>query len=672
MSEEIGTFSQSEMEELKKVFFAQAHEIVADLQDSLLRFEADPGDAEMLKTIKRYVHTLKGDANSVGLSSVGSLCHRMEDVLSSLADGTGDMGHQAVDLLMNSTDHMQKLLTDDEAGRSRADANMEMLEKIDAFFSHAPAQAAVSGIHHSEYQNLEIEDAISHGLPVYDLEVVFHPGCRERDIAALMIEQKLNAIGTIINAVPGMNSPVRDGADRMSLVLASSRGIEEIREAAVITGIAQDARITPAITQGKNREAHAPSADTGRVRPELKSDLLRIEASRVDKIMNLVGELIIGRSMIDQVSKDIEAGASGGDVQTRLAAINAAFERALTDLQNGVMKMRMVPVNHVFRKFPKIVRDLSLEKGKKIRLEVLGREAELDKSIVDSLGEPLMHIIRNMIDHGIEDPATRGASGKPEEGVITLRAYHEAAHIVIEASDDGRGIDRDKLRNKAVEQGFLPAAEAARLSDQETLELIFLSGLSTADRVSETSGRGVGMDAVKTAVQSIKGAVEVSSAPGRGTTFRLTLPLTLAVIKALLFEVNKKLFAIPVPAIAEVLRVMPDDLRTVDGKATLLLRDQVVSMIRLRDVFGSGGNNAGKQFALLIGGGARKVGLLVDRLAGQQELVIKAVDDRHVQSDLVTGASILGDGRVVLILDSGALFRKAVRMEKERLAEARP
>jgi len=377
-----------------------------------------------------------------------------------------------------------------------------------------------------------------------------------------------------------------------------------------------------------------------------------------------VGELIINRSMLGQVVREMEAGSSTGDASARLNALNVSMERTISDLQKGVMKMRMVPVYHVFRKFPKAVRDLSAEKGKRVLIELIGKETELDKRIVDALGEPLAHIIRNLIDHGIETPEERRAAGKHEEGRITLKAYHEASQIVIEAGDDGKGVDTEILKRKAVEGGFLGQGEADALSGADAVNLIFLSGLSTAQTVSETSGRGVGMDAVKTAVEGMKGSIEVETTRGKGTLFRLRLPLTLAVIKALLFEVGERLYAVPVPVITEVAKIMLDDLITVEGKKTLLLRDQIISVIALEELFRIKGNGAKKKYVLILGTGGRKVGLAIDRLMWQQELVIKALDDRHGQSDFVAGASILGNGKVVLILDVMAVFRKAVEQEK--------
>jgi two-component system, chemotaxis family, sensor kinase CheA len=326
--------------------------------------------------------------------------------------------------------------------------------------------------------------------------------------------------------------------------------------------------------------------------------------------------------------------------------------------------MRMVPVNHVFRKFPKIVRELASEREKKVRLEIYGRETELDKGIVDALGEPLVHVIRNSIDHGIEAPSVRTEAAKPEEAVITLRAYHEAAQIVIEVSDDGRGIDISAVKKKAVKMNLLAVEESDKLSDQDALKYIFLPGLSTSDTVGDISGRGIGMDAVRNSVENMKGSVEMKSEPGKGTNLTIRLPLTLAVIKALLFEVGDRSYAVPVSAISEVTRIITDMLVSVEGRDALMLRERVISIIRIEELLGIQGSSSGKKFILILNIKEKRVGLLVDRLIGQQELVIKAMEGDYAGSTIVAGASILGNGRVVLILDAPALFKKAVDDER--------
>jgi len=668
MTDALSQWNEQEVAELKKVFYAQAYEIVEELQDSMLKLEAEPGNDDVLKIVKRLVHTLKGDSNSIGLVSIGTLCHRMEDVLTSLVNNTRGMEHEAIDILMSCVDAVYDLLAKSEAGKEIGQAH-EIIGRIGRFLSNAPpAPTAAVRLAPSEYEELQIQEALKSGQRVYVINVGFDPRCKEKNVAALMVMRNLGNAGSIISSVPDPANSDLNETQTVTFFFSSKLDAEAVKKKAFLAGMTAEILVREweerVQREGPSPQQPALSAMSSR------NETLRIEVSRVDLVMDMVGELIIGRSMIEQITREIAAGASAGDVAARLAAVNASMERTVSDIQKGVMKMRMVPMYHVFRKFPKIVRDLSTDKGKRVRLELIGNETELDKGIVDALGEPLSHIIRNFIDHGIEASEERRRAGKQEGGVITLRAFHEASQIVIEAGDDGRGIDIAKLKQKAIDGGFLNRQDAGRMSDAEAVNLIFVSGLSTADTVSTTSGRGVGMDAVKTAVERLKGTIEIDTKEGRGTTFRIRLPLTLAVIKALLFEVAGRLYAVPVPAISEVAKVMTDDLVTVDGRRTLLLRNQIISIISLEDLFTAGGNGTKKKFVLILSMGARKVGLLIDQVMWQQELVIKAIDDRHMQSEFLAGASILGNGKVVLILDVFAVFKKAVEREKKRLATA--
>ena len=658
-------WNDQEVADLKKVFYAQAYELVEELQDAMLKLEEDPRDDEVLKNVKRHIHTLKGDSNSIGLVSIGTLCHRMEDVLTSLMNDGRDREQDAVDLLISCVDAVYDLLAKSEAGTEIGRAH-EIIGRIGRFLgAAAPTPSAAVRSAPSEYQELQIREALKCGQRVYVINVGFDPRCKEKSVAALMVMRNLGNSGSVISSVPDPSTSELNEAQTVTLFFSTKLDAEAVKRAAFLTGMTAEILVREWEERTHREEAEpqpAPFAASSR------NETLRVDASRVDRVMDLVGELIIGRSMIEQITREIASGAPTGDVSARLASVNASMERTVSDIQRGVMKMRMVPMYHVFRKFPRIVRDLSTKTDKRVRLELIGKDTELDKGIVDALGEPLSHIIRNIIDHGIESPEERRRAGKQEEGVITLRARHEASQIVIEAVDDGRGIDIAKLKQRAVDGGFLNRQEADRMPDADAVNLIFLSGLSTADALSETSGRGVGMDAVKTAVEGMKGSIEIVTKEGRGTTFRIRLPLTLAVIKALLFDVAGRMYAVPVPAISEVAKIMIDDLVTVDGKKTLLLRDQIISLISLEDLFSASGNGAKKKFVLILNMGARKVGLLIDQVMWQQKLVIKAVDDCHVRSAFIAGASILGSGKVVLILDVFAVFKKAVEGEKKRLA----
>ncbi|HEY5997928.1 MAG TPA: chemotaxis protein CheA, partial [bacterium] len=398
-----------------------------------------------------------------------------------------------------------------------------------------------------------------------------------------------------------------------------------------------------------------------------RTEVLRVDAAKVDRVLDLASELVIGRSMLEQVAREAAAGVTGPDLAERLAAASAAMDRALGDLQRSALRMRMVPLRYVFKKFPRVVRDLAHQLGKRAHLAIEGQETELDKGIVDQLFEPLTHLVRNMVGHGVEGPAERATAGKPAEGLITMRAYQEGAHIVIEVGDDGRGIDSGRLVARALERGLLDEAAAAALPEEERLRLVFASGVSTADRITETSGRGVGMDAVKSALEAVKGTVEIESRPGRGTRFRLRLPLTLAVVRTLLFDAGGRLYALPVAAIAEVARIRPGELTSVDGRPCLRLREQVVSVVELGGLLGGARGGAGR-YVLVLALRGRRVGLLVDTLRWQQELVVRPVDGRWVDAGVVAGASILGDGGVVLILDAFAVVARSIETERVRSA----
>ena len=373
--------------------------------------------------------------------------------------------------------------------------------------------------------------------------------------------------------------------------------------------------------------------------------------------MNLVGELIIGKSMLQRTINEFERSHTKDPLRGKFSDALAFQSRVLGELQKSVMKIRMVPVDQLFRRFPRIVRDVAKLQNKDITLEVSGQNTDLDKSILDALAEPLAHLVRNAADHGIESTADRENAGKNPRGTIHLDSYHEGDQVVIEVSDDGRGLDRRKIVERTIERGILTSEEASRLTEFETLHLIFTPGLSTADQVTELSGRGVGLDVVQSALSNLKGAIELESEPGKGTKFRLMVPLTLASIQALLFRVAGRLYAVPLSSVVEITRISDDEIHRVDEHEVFQLREQVLTLVRLDRLESKRtGPRANRVFVIVIGAGNRKFGLIVDSLMGEEELVIKALEDRLISSPLVSGASILGDGTVVLILNVPAVI----------------
>jgi two-component system chemotaxis sensor kinase CheA len=406
-------------------------------------------------------------------------------------------------------------------------------------------------------------------------------------------------------------------------------------------------------------------AETG-PNPKLQTsaeNILRVDAERIDAVMNLVGELIIGKSMLAQSIGDFEKLHPKDPLRARFSDALSFQARVLNDLQNSVMKIRMVPVEQLFRRFPRVVRDISRAVNKEVELVLQGQDTDLDKGILDALAEPLAHLVRNAIDHGLEPAAERIAAGKPEKGQLRLDAYHQGNQVVIEISDDGRGIDRQRVIQKAIERRILSQEEATRMTEQESLNLIFHPGFSTAEQVTSISGRGVGMDVVKSVLDRLKGTIQIDTKPGVGTTFYLKVPLTLAIIKALLFEVAGRLYAIPLGSVVEIARAQESEVHRVDQHEVLRLRDEVLTLVRLRRLMKSPPSEAKKMFVVVVSIADRKFGLVVDRLAGEDELVIKALDDHLVASDFVSGASIMGDGTVVLILNMQAAVSKLGRSQ---------
>jgi two-component system chemotaxis sensor kinase CheA len=391
-------------------------------------------------------------------------------------------------------------------------------------------------------------------------------------------------------------------------------------------------------------------------------NILRVDAERIDDVLNLVGELIIAKSMLQQTMQEFARRYPKDALRPRFSDAMGFQSRVLNDLQRSVMKIRMVPVDQLFRRFPRIVHDAAKRCGKQVQLAVRGQETDLDKGLLDAIAEPLTHIVRNAVSHGIESPSQREKAGKNPVGTIQLNAYHQANQLIVEVIDDGSGIDAAKIKAKALKANLISTEVADRMTTQEIFDLIFRPGFSTADEITEISGRGVGLDVVHTVLMRMKGTIETETDPGQGTTFRLKLPLTLAIIQALMFRIEHRLYAIPLNAVAEIARAWESDLHHVDGTEVLQLRNQVLPLVRVGERRISD-RDPGKEkiFVLVLTYGERKLGLIVDALEGEEELVIKALDDQTVASDLVSSASILGDGRVVLIMNLAAVMDRFVR-----------
>ena len=428
---------------------------------------------------------------------------------------------------------------------------------------------------------------------------------------------------------------------------------------------AQSAQLAANNAEHPDAAEAARAAASGSAVAAVAESSLRVDASRIDAVMNLVGELIIGKSMLHRALTEFDQRHARDPVRAKLADALGFQSRVLDELHKCVLKIRMVPVEQLFRRFPRVVRDVAKQCGKDVALDVSGQHTDLDKGILDSLGEPLMHLVRNAVDHGIEPADERLTAGKPVRGTVYLNAYHQGTQVVIEVRDDGRGIDPAHVRQQALKQGIIKPEEAARLTEQESLNLIFESGFSTASEVTEVSGRGVGMDVVRSVLDKLKGTVHISTQKARGTTFQLRAPLTLASIQTLLFRVGGRLFAVPLSSVVEISRIHDQEIHRVDQREILRLRDQILTLVRLEHLSRLRAIDSEpekkKHFVIVIGTAEKRFGLVVDSMVGEEELVIKALPSDIVASDLVSGASILGDGTVVLILNVPAVLSRLSR-----------
>jgi two-component system, chemotaxis family, sensor kinase CheA len=691
------------MSELRQLFFESAGELVQKLNDEAMQLEKSPGDAETARSLRRTVHTLKGDAAACGFRELSELAHEFEDVLT-----LENMAAAAMvpEIALRAADVFAALLEAYRTGTKLP--NIQAVRADIARLAHpAPggagattkkkSKAAAKTSPWSEYEQLAISRAFTGGKHVHHVVVQLDPQCGMPIVARRMVQLALAGLGEVLALYPAEDSV--EQPNRVEAALASEKTAAQIRAKCSIPTVAKNVRVRPlrapepsqplpqafaadsgiADSKGKNKDhvaspaanevssdaagspAHETPAQgelpTTPLVPSGPDNLLRVDAERIDSVLNLVGELILAKSMLQQTLLEFGQRFPKDVLRGKFADAMAFQGRVLNDLQHSVMKIRMVPVDQLFRRFPRTVRDVGHQCGKAVELVVRGGQTDLDKSILDAIAEPLTHLVRNAIGHGIETAEERVRAGKRPQGTLRLGAYHQGNQVVIEVSDDGAGIDVDKVRQRALSQGLLNAEEAARLSETETLDLILQPGFSTAKEITELSGRGVGLDVVQSVLGRLKGAVQIETALGRGTTFRMRLPLTLAIIRALLFRVEQRLYALPLNTVAEITRTFEEAIHQVEHYDVLQLRDDVLPLLRLGPKPPSGPEMARrKAFVLVINSGDRKFGVLVDAIEGEEELVIKALDDHSITTDLVSGASILGDGRVVLILNMIALM----------------
>ncbi|PUD71508.1 hybrid sensor histidine kinase/response regulator [Helicobacter pylori] len=638
-----------DLQEIMEDFLIEAFEMNEQLDQDLVELEHNPEDLDLLNRIFRVAHTIKGSSSFLNLNILTHLTHNMEDVLNRARKGEIKITPDIMDVVLRSIDLMKTLLvtirdTGSDTNNGKENEIEEAVKQLQAITSqNLEGAKETSGTKETPQKEVKEENKENKAkAPTAENPASDNPLADEPDLdyANMSAEEVEAEIERLLNK--------RQEADK-------ERRAQKKQEA--------KQEVTPTKEAPKTETKAKAKADTEENKaPSIGVEqTVRVDVRRLDHLMNLIGELVLGKNRLIRIYSDVEERYDGEKFLEELNQVVSSISAVTTDLQLAVMKTRMQPVGKVFNKFPRMVRDLSRELGKSIELIIEGEETELDKSIVEEIGDPLIHIIRNSCDHGIEPLEERRRLNKPETGKVQLSAYNEGNHIVIKISDDGKGLDPVMLKEKAIEKGVISERDAEGMSDREAFNLIFKPGFSTAKVVSNVSGRGVGMDVVKTNIEKLNGIIEIDSEVGVGTTQKLKIPLTLAIIQALLVGVQEEYYAIPLSSVLETVRISQDEIYTVDGKSVLRLRDEVLSLVRLSDIFKVDAilESNSDVYVVIIGLADQKIGVIVDYLIGQEEVVIKSLGYYLKNTRGIAGATVRGDGKITLIVDVGAMMDMA-------------
>ncbi len=622
-----------DIQEILEDFLVEAFELIDQIDQDLVELESNPEDLELLNRIFRVAHTVKGSSSFLNFDVLTKLTHHMEDVLNKARRAELSITPDVMDVVLESIDMMKALLHGIKDYGNDVDVGIDIEDICNRLIAISEGDEIPTAPSEPKAKE-ETKEEVKEEAKQED----------EVDVSKLSDDEVEAEIERLLKARKEEDRKRKEAKKQEEPAAAS-------KQASTPKDLAPKAPAPRA-----NQDSTPAKKGAGAV-----EQTIRVEVKRLDDLMNLIGELVLGKNRLIKIYDDVEERYEGEQFLEELNQVVSSISIVTTDLQIAVMKTRMLPIAKVFNKFPRMVRDLSRELGKAIELEISGEETELDKSIVEEIGDPLVHIIRNSCDHGVEDPEAREMANKPEKGLIELKAYNEGNHIVIEITDDGKGLDADTLRVKALEKGMISEREADAMSDKEAYGLIFKPGFSMAKQVTNVSGRGVGMDVVRTNIEKLNGIIDVDSEFGKGTVIKLKIPLTLAIIQSLLVGAQEEYYAIPLASVLETVRVPVDDIYTIDGKNVLRLRDEVLSLVRLSDVFGvkqvfEGGDTT---YVVIIGLAESKLGVIVDTLVGQEEIVIKSMGEYLQGIEGIAGATIRGDGRVTLIIDVAALMEMA-------------
>jgi len=703
------------------MFLDESHEHLQSLNDGLLGLEDNAEDLSILNEIFRNAHTLKGMSATMGYNKIAELTHEMEDVLDMLRKEQLKVSGDIIDTLFKCIDSLEQMINNVANGDpedlidvsdlvtklssiSRGDKTAAA-SKSDASTSAPAAEVKAETAPVASGDDLTadltdteknvIKEAIKNGMRGVYLKVSLAESCLLKSARSYMVMNALEEIGEVIRTIPPAEDLEQENFERSFEVILITAAEENVVQDAVMsiseiekaetqiinfdappaqqsnsapTPIAEQKSTAPATapaTTPAPAPVHKPSAPANKpaaqsgggntpanAAAQKKSHAgqsVRVDIEKLDTLMNLMGELVINKVRLEQIGQT-----------HRLSELTETLEqmdRVTTDLQNIVMKVRMVPVSQVFNRFPRMVRDVTKELNKEINLTIEGEDTELDRTVIDEIGDPIMHLLRNSLDHGIEMPDEREAKGKPRIGEVGLIARHEGNNVVIMVTDDGKGIDADVIRRKAVEKGLYTQEEVDAMNDSDAVRIVFLPGFSTAEKISDISGRGVGMDVVRSKIESLSGQVDVETHVDEGSVFKIKLPLTLAIIQAMLVQVQNEMYAIPLASIDSTLSVQPNDIRTVQNNEVIVLRGEIIPIIRMEEtLLVPHVKDTHELFVVVVHAGDSKAGIVVDKLIGQQEIVIKTLGNLFMGLKMFSGATVLGDGRVALILDVATML----------------
>lgn len=675
-----------------EVFIDESNEHLQSCSESLLVLEQNPDNIEIVNDIFRNAHTLKGMSATMGFEDIADLTHKMENVLDAIRNHKIQVTAELLDVVFESVDHLEEMVSDISNGgdgkkdvtqtveklkRLESGESIENIETVVAAPSETETEVAESKLIFDDFEQTVLEQSMEQGFSAYEINISLREDCLLKAARVYMVFEILEKLGEVIKSTPTVEKLEEEKFDTdFSVAFVTKENQDDLKQKLMkvsevdvvnvqpvqlkkmempsdvvekkVEEVAAVETPKPTPTKATPTKTEAPKT----VKNNNSSKTIRVNIERLDILMNLFEELVIDRGRLQSISMELNHNELNDTVER--------MTRVSGDLQNIILNMRMVPVETVFNRFPKMVRQLSRDLKKKINLEIIGAETELDRTVIDEIGDPLVHLIRNALDHGIESPEERLAAGKPETGSVELRAYHSGNHVFIEIEDDGAGIDRERVLQKAISKGVVTEEASHSMTDNQINELILASGFSTAEVISDVSGRGVGLDVVKSTIESLGGSISIESEHGKGSLFSIQLPLTLSIISVMLVEIEKEVYAVPLSSIIETSIIKRSDILNAHNQKVIDFRGKVVPLVFLDEIFEvprEDHEDDGFLSVVLVRKGDRIAGLVVDSFIGQQEIVLKSLGNYLTNVFAISGATILGNGQVALIVDCNALIK---------------